>query len=125
MKESTGYVYCPPEWDLDRLLKNPEIMYVVLKRLKISEIAYETVTDIYYIKSKHSLQITGDANANVYQAQVLLNNLFSSIPQTSKSKHQWIRPDKPGGWGQRRDGYVSNLSRTTSQVHLLDDVHLP
>jgi hypothetical protein len=33
---------------------------------------------------------------------MLMNELF--FPVVVKSKRQWARPDRPGNWGQRRDG---------------------
>jgi hypothetical protein len=32
----------------------------------------------------------------------MMNELF--FPVVVKSKRQWARPDRPGSWGQRRDG---------------------
>lgn len=36
--------------------------------------------------------------------QQRINELFS--PRNEKPKRQWIRPDRPGAWGERRDGQV-------------------
>ncbi|KAJ3412003.1 hypothetical protein HDV05_001384 [Chytridiales sp. JEL 0842] len=100
----TGFVYCPPGWDEHRLRSGPDAEV-------IGKIAMETYTDLSYIKDKNAIKILGETNEDVYKAQTQLNSLLS--PPPSKSKRQWARPDRPGGWGQRRDlssPSMSNLS---------------
>ncbi|KAJ3075744.1 hypothetical protein HK102_005544 [Quaeritorhiza haematococci] len=91
----TGFVYCPPGWDEQRLRAGPDAD-------AIRNIALETYTDIAYIKEKNAIQISGETHDDVYKAQNQLNTLF--FPVVVKSKRQWARPDRPGSWGQRRDG---------------------
>ncbi|KAI8903907.1 hypothetical protein PhCBS80983_g05692 [Powellomyces hirtus] len=90
----TGFVYCPPGWDEQRLRAGPDAE-------AIGKIAMDTYTDISYIKEKNAIQISGETHDDVYKAQNQLNALF--FPVIVKSKRQWARPDRPGVWGQRRD----------------------
>ncbi|KAI9002668.1 hypothetical protein HDU85_001754 [Gaertneriomyces sp. JEL0708] len=90
----TGFVYCPPGWDEQRLRAGPDAE-------AIGKIAMDTYTDISYIKEKNAIQISGETHDDVYKAQNQLNTLF--FPVIVKSKRQWARPDRPGVWGQRRD----------------------
>ncbi|KAJ3085074.1 hypothetical protein HK102_000344 [Quaeritorhiza haematococci] len=90
----TGFVYCPPGWDEQRLRAGADAD-------AIRNIALETYTDIAYIKEKNAIQISGETHDDVYKAQNRLNTLF--FPVIVKSKRQWARPDRPGSWGQRRD----------------------
>ncbi|KAI8823487.1 uncharacterized protein EV422DRAFT_521191 [Fimicolochytrium jonesii] len=90
----TGFVYCPPGWDEQRLRAGPDAE-------AIGKIAMDTYTDISYIKEKNAIQISGETHDDVYKAQNQLNELF--FPVIVKSKRQWARPDRPGVWGQRRD----------------------
>ncbi|KAI9098731.1 hypothetical protein DFS34DRAFT_618747 [Phlyctochytrium arcticum] len=90
----TGFVYCPPGWDEQRLRAGPDAE-------AIAKIAMDTYTDISYIKDKNAIQISGETHDDVYKAQNQLNTLF--FPVIVKSKRQWARPDRPGVWGQRRD----------------------
>ncbi|KAH6596061.1 hypothetical protein BASA50_005358 [Batrachochytrium salamandrivorans] len=90
----SGYTYCPPGWDEQRLRNGPDAEV-------ISRIAMDTYTDIAYIKDKNTIQVVGETHDDVYRAQSQLNLLFFPIPV--KSKKQWARPDRPGTWGQRRD----------------------
>ncbi|KAI9363473.1 hypothetical protein DFJ73DRAFT_756516 [Zopfochytrium polystomum] len=95
----SGFVYCPPGWDEARLRSGPDAE-------AIGKIAMETFTDISYIKEKNAIQISGETHDEVYAAQNQLNNIF--FPVIVKSKRQWARPDRPGGWGQRRDAQFNN-----------------
>ncbi|KAI8929694.1 hypothetical protein BC831DRAFT_547418 [Entophlyctis helioformis] len=90
----SGFIYCPPGWDEQRLLSGPEAE-------AISKIALDTFTDIAFIREKNAIQITGETHDDVYKAQSQLNSIF--FPVVVKSKKQWVRPDRPGNWGQRRD----------------------
>ncbi|RKO93753.1 hypothetical protein BDK51DRAFT_30173 [Blyttiomyces helicus] len=90
----TGFVYCPPGWDEQRLRAGPDAE-------AIGKIALETYTDIAFIREKNAIQISGETHDDVYKAQNQLNLIF--FPVIVKSKRQWARPDRPGVWGQRRD----------------------
>eukprot|EP00842_Homolaphlyctis_polyrhiza_P001500 jgi/Hompol1/2350/HPOL_005960-RA len=69
-----------------------------------------TFTDIAYVRDKNAIQIVGESHEDVYQAQNKLNLLFH--PVVHKSKKQWVRPDRPGDWGERRD---STIAKETSR----------
>ncbi|KAJ3299700.1 hypothetical protein HK104_007628 [Borealophlyctis nickersoniae] len=102
----TGFVYCPPGWDEQRLRAGPDAE-------AIGKIAMDTFTDISYIKEKNAIQISGETHDDVYKAQNQLNTLF--FPVIVKSKRQWARPDRPGVWGQRRDA-SANAGRPGSGI---------
>ena len=73
MSEVTGYVYCPPGCDEYALLNGLEfesIRWIIFDQRKI---ANETFTDIYYIKEKNSILITGETNEEVYKAYFTIN----------------------------------------------------
>lgn len=99
--EVQGYIYCPPDWDETRLRTGPDAE-------AIREIAFATYTDIVFIKEKNAIQISGESHEEVYKAQTELNALF--FPVIVKSKRQWVRPERPGVWGQRRDGQPAEKS---------------
>ncbi|KAJ3197409.1 hypothetical protein HK101_003835 [Irineochytrium annulatum] len=97
----SGFIYCPPGWDELRLRSGPDAE-------AIGKIAFDTFTDISFIKDKNAIQISGETHDDVYKAQNALNNLF--FPVIVRSKRQWVRPDRPGGWGQRRDSSAATPS---------------
>jgi hypothetical protein len=94
MDSIAGFIYCPPDWDQERLTTGKS-----LERIK--KISTETFTDISFIPALNKIEVLGDAHEEVLQAQKLLNELFEA-PQL-KAKKSWIRPDRPGNWGERRD----------------------
>lgn len=94
MQDVTGYIYCPPDWD-EAKLRTPQASEA------IRQISLASFTDISFVESKNSIQITGDSREDVVKAQTELNILF--FPPEQKSKKSWARPDRPGSWGQRRD----------------------
>ncbi|KAI8898042.1 hypothetical protein BC833DRAFT_591303 [Globomyces pollinis-pini] len=89
-----GLIYCPLDFDNQRLSYGSDAT-------QIQQIALDTCTDISYIHTKNAIQIAGDTQQDVFNAQNKLNNLF--FPVALKSKKSWARPDRPGQWGQRRD----------------------
>jgi hypothetical protein len=100
MADTTGYIYCPPDWD-EAKLRTKEAADAI--RL-ISQTSY---TDISFVESNNSIQIIGDCREDVVRAQTQLNVLF--FPPEIKSKKSWARPDRPGSWGQRRD--ITNIEK--------------
>jgi hypothetical protein len=50
----------------------------------------------------------------MYDRQTQINQLF--FPVTSKPKKQWARPDRPGPWGQRRDGLLEEELSTKKSL---------
>ena len=57
------------------------------------------------------------------RAQTLINELLLQQEESTKSKsRQWVRPDKPGAWGSRRDGTIEPLKKMESLRKMKSDV---
>ncbi|KAJ8323541.1 hypothetical protein QVD99_006912 [Batrachochytrium dendrobatidis] len=109
IQDVSGYVYCPPGWNEMRLRTGTDAA-------AISKIAMDTFTDIAYIKDKNAIQVIGESHDDVYKAQSLLNTLFSLPPV--QPKKQWVRPDRPGDWGQCREAPNRGLRQMQSEPAL-------
>ncbi|KAJ3102028.1 hypothetical protein HK100_004436, partial [Physocladia obscura] len=110
----TGFCYCPPGWDEQRLRAGPDAD-------AIAKIAIDTFTDIAYIKEKNAIQIIGELHEEVYAAQTKLNDLF--FPVIVRSKKQWTRPDRPGNWGQRRDSVAAPAGSAIGKMTFISNIN--
>ncbi|RKP03151.1 hypothetical protein CXG81DRAFT_24258 [Caulochytrium protostelioides] len=95
-RDVLGFVHCPPGWSQARLANGPDAA-------AIRAIAAATQTTIAYAPDKRAIRIAGESNDAVFRAQTRLNGaIFCKTVETAPKK-RWARPDRPGGWGQRRD----------------------